>query len=246
MTDKSALKTEFERLHGYWSDVHEQALAEDPVFFNDYLVMARAALDAGHLEPKFCDLVMIAASASVTHLNADAVAMHIHGALQHGATRQEIADTLQIASVLGIHSYMVGVPVLLDEIEAHGQSVDAIFPLDESFEKVKSEFTASRGYWSDQLTAMVRSSPAFFEGYTAFSSTPWREGTLAPVIKELLYVAIDVSTTHMFEPGVRIHTRNALRYGATPAQVLQVMQIVSCLGMQSFLLGVPHLQRAAT
>jgi alkylhydroperoxidase/carboxymuconolactone decarboxylase family protein YurZ len=66
------------------------------------------------------------------------------------------------------------------------------------------------------------------------------------VVKELLYVAIDVSTTHLFEPGVRIHTRNALRYGATPAQVLQVMQVVSCLGFQSFLLGAARLARAAS
>jgi alkylhydroperoxidase/carboxymuconolactone decarboxylase family protein YurZ len=246
MTDHSALREEFERLHGFWSDAYAQALAEDPVFFNDYLVMARAALDAGHLERKLCDLVMLAASASVTHLNADAVALHIEGALRHGATRKEISEALQIASVLGIHAYMVGVPVLFEEIEASGQSIDSIFPLDEKFAQVKAEFTARRGYWSDQLEGMVRSSPAFFDGYTAFSSTPWREGTLAPVVKELLYVAIDVSTTHLFEPGVRIHTRNALRYGATPAQVLQVMQIVSCLGMQSYLLGAACLQRAAT
>jgi alkylhydroperoxidase/carboxymuconolactone decarboxylase family protein YurZ len=246
MTEKSAIKLEFERLHGYWSDTCEQALEEDPVFFNDYLVMARAALDAGHLERKVCDFVMIAASASVTHLNPDATALHIQGALNHGATRVEISEVLQIASVLGIHTYMVGVPLLFEEIEASGQSVDSAFPLNEAFEKVKAEFTEKRGYWNDQLQAMVRSSPAFFNGYTAFSSTPWRNGTLAPVVKELLYVAIDVSTTHMFEPGVRIHTRNALRYGATPAQVLQVMQIVSCLGMQSFLLGVPHLRVSAT
>ena len=245
MTDQPSIKIEFERLHGFWSNAYERALQEDPIFFNDYLLMARAALEAGHLERKVCDFVMLAASASVTHLNPEAVALHIQGALRHGATRAEISEVLQIASVLGIHAYMVGVPVLFDEVEASGQSIDSLFPLDDAFEKVKAEFTAKRGYWSDQLQTMVRSSPAFFDGYTAFSSTPWREGTLTPVVKELLYVAIDVSTTHMFEPGVRIHTRNALRYGATPPQLLQVMQIVSCLGMQSFLLGVAHLQASA-
>jgi alkylhydroperoxidase/carboxymuconolactone decarboxylase family protein YurZ len=246
MSDQSALKAEFERLHGFWSDTCEQALQENAAFFGDYLVMARAALEAGHIERKLCDLVMIAASASVTHLNPEATTLHIEGALRHGATRAEIAETLQIASVLGIHAYMVGVPALIEEATAAGHSVDELFPLSEQFEKVKAEFTAVRGYWSDGLETMVRSSPSFFEGYTAFSSTPWRHGTLAPVVKELLYVAIDVSTTHLFEAGVRIHTRNALRYGATPAQVLQVMQVVSCLGFQSFLLGAARLARAAS
>ena len=48
------------------------------------------------------------------------------------------------------------------------------------------------------------------------------------------------------EPGVRIHMRNALCFGATPAQVLRVAQIVSCVGMQSFLLDAPHLRSATT
>jgi len=246
MSDIAALKTEFERLHGFWSAALDIALQERPDFFGDYLVMAKVALESGHLEPKLCDFVMLAASASVTHLNREAVALHIEGALRHGATRNEILEVLQIASVLGIHAYMVGVPVLLDELVAAGTPLDTVFPLDHAFEHVKSQFAEQRGYWSDQLQSMVRSSPTFFEGYTAFSSTPWRSGTLAPVVKELLYVAIDVSTTHLFEPGVRIHTRNALRYGATPAQILQVMQIVSCLGMQSFLIGTPQTHLAAT
>lgn len=241
--DAVEMKAEFERLHGFWSQALEAALRDHPDFFGDYLSMARVALGAGHLEPKLCDFVMLAASASVTHLNSEAVGLHVEGALRHGATRAEIAEVLQISSVLGIHAYMVGVPVLLEELAAAGGSVEAAFPQDEKFQRVKSAFTQQRGYWSDQLQDMVRTSPDFFQGYTEFSSTPWKSGALPPVVKELLYVAIDVDTTHLFEPGVRIHVRNALRYGATPAQVLQVMQVVACLGMQSFLLGVPQLAR---
>lgn len=245
MTDTTGLKARFQQLHGYWNSELALALQEDPAFFGNYLSMAEVALGAGHLEPKLCDFVLIAANASVTHLNSEAVAHHIQAAVDHGATRQELREVLQIASVLSIHAYMVGVPVLLEELVAAGKSLDAAFPLDDKFAGVKKQFTEQRGYWSDELQAMVRSSPAFFEGYTAFSSAPWKSGALPPVVKELLYVAIDVSTTHLFEPGVRIHTRNALRYGATPAQLLQVMQIVSCVGMQSFLLGAPHLRAGA-
>ena len=242
MVEKSygALKVEFERLHGFWGDGLELALRQAPDFFAGYLSMARVALGAGHLEPKVCDFVMLAASASVTHLNPEATRLHIQGALRHGATRAEISEVLQIASVLGIHAYMTGVPILLEEISSMGASIDDTFPLDEKFEKVKAGFAQERGYWSDELQSMVRTSPEFFEGYTDFSSAPWRSAALTPMVKELLYVAIDVDTTHLFESGVRIHVRNALRYGATPAQVLQVMQITSCLGMQSFLMAVPH------
>ncbi|MFT3814903.1 MAG: carboxymuconolactone decarboxylase family protein [Acidovorax sp.] len=242
-TPTHAMKAEFEHLHGFWSDQLERALEEAPDFFGSYLCMARVALGAGHLEPKLCDFVMLAASASVTHLNAEAVGLHIQGAMRHGATRAEIAEVLQISSVLGIHAYMTGVPVLLDELSKSGTPVDTAFPLGEKFERVKADFTKNRGYWSDELQSMVRTSPEFFDGYTAFSSQPWKTGPLPPMVKELLYVAIDVDTTHLFEPGIRIHVRNALRHGATPAQILQVMQITSCLGMQSFLLGINHMPR---
>lgn len=240
---KNSMKVEFKHLHGFWSDGLECALQEHADFFGSYLSMARVALGAGHLEQKLCDFIMLAASASVTHLNPQAVGLHIQGAMRHGATRTEIAEVLQISSVLGIHAYMTGVPVLLDELAKSGASIDSAFPLGEKFEQVKAEFTKNRGYWSDELQSMVRTSPDFFEGYTAFSSQPWKTGALAPMVKELLYVAIDVDTTHLFEPGIRIHVRNALRYGATPSQILQVMQITSCLGMQSFLLGIEHMPR---
>jgi hypothetical protein len=86
------------------------------------------------------------------------------------------------------------------------------------------------------VTAIRRSDP-----FSGLKSTRSRERRRARRLRSggrhTGNVAIDVSTTHLFEPGVRIHTR-------TPARVLQVMQIVSCLGMQRFLLGVPPLRRS--
>jgi hypothetical protein len=66
MTGVAGIKAEFEQLHGFWSDALDLALKEDSAFFPDYLAMAKVALESDHLEPKLCDFVMIAASASVT------------------------------------------------------------------------------------------------------------------------------------------------------------------------------------
>ncbi|VXC80482.1 hypothetical protein BURKHO8Y_40053 [Burkholderia sp. 8Y] len=103
MPDTAALKNGFELFHGFWSNALALALHESPDLFNDYLVTAKVALEFGHLERKLCDFVMLAASASVTHLNREAITLHIEGATRHGATREEILEVLQIASVLGIH-----------------------------------------------------------------------------------------------------------------------------------------------
>lgn len=60
--------------------------------------------------------------------------------------------------------------------------------------------------------------------------------------KELIYTAIDVSTTHMFQPGLKIHVRNAVRCGATPDEILEVYELASLLGAQTMLLGVDALE----
>ena len=70
---------------------------------------------------------------------------------------------------------------------------------------------------------------------------PWRHGTLEPKIKELIYVAIDAATTHLYEPGLRAHIRNALRYGATKEEIMEVLELVSVLGIHACTLGVPVL-----
>src|SRR3984885_7913760 len=81
--------------------------------------------------------------------------------------------------------------------------------------KIKQDFIDARGYWSRGWDPLLDIAPDYFEAYAKLSSVPWKTGTLSPKIKELLYIAIDSSITHMYEPGLRVHIRNALRYGAT-------------------------------
>ena len=240
MTALNTLKDRFVDLHGYWTDDLQTSLEADPDFFGDYLELAEVAYGTGGLDPKTREFVLIAACASVTHLNRAAVAGHVDGAIRHGATRQELLEVLQITSVLGIHAFSEGAPLLIDELsrDENGAHDDA-FPRGERYEQIKSDFTEKRGYWDEILDAMVRASPGFVNGYATFSSGPWRRGTLDPMTRELLYVAIDSSTTHLYNAGTRIHARNALRYGATPEQLVQVFQLVSLIGMQSFTMGAP-------
>lgn len=238
MTAIAALEEQFRDLHGYWDEDAARAAAADPEFFATYLAMAEVALRSGPLDRKTCDFIQIAANAAVTHLNGEAVRHHIASARRNGATQAEIVEVLQVASVLGIHGYMLGAPIAIEEAGKAGGKGFAMGPRENS---IKQAFSEGRGYWSPLLEDMVMASPDFFEAYTRFSSHPWKRGALEPRVKELLYVAIDVSTTHLHEAGTRIHTANALRHGAQPDEVVQVMQIVSCIGIQSYLLGIPRL-----
>ena len=114
--------------------------------------------------------------------------------------------------------------------------------LSERQKQLKEKFITERGYWSEGLWDVVlRLDPDFFEAYLNFSAVPWKKGVLPPKIKELIYTAIDASTTHLYEPGLRQHISNALKYGATKEEIMEVFELVSVLGIHTCTMGVPIL-----
>jgi alkylhydroperoxidase/carboxymuconolactone decarboxylase family protein YurZ len=113
--------------------------------------------------------------------------------------------------------------------------------LDERRKALKERFIKERGYWSELWDDVLKLDPDFFEAYLNFSAIPWRKGVLPPKIKEFIYIAIDAATTHLYTPGLRVHIRNALKYGATVEEIMEVFELVSVLGIHTCTTGVPIL-----
>jgi alkylhydroperoxidase/carboxymuconolactone decarboxylase family protein YurZ len=64
---------------------------------------------------------------------------------------------------------------------------------------------------------------------------------LDPKLVALIRLNIDVTATHLYAPGVRRHVRDALRLGATRAEILEVFKLASVVGIHACALGVPIL-----
>ena len=64
---------------------------------------------------------------------------------------------------------------------------------------------------------------------------------LEPKVKELIYTAFDASATHLYVPGLRQHVKNALAYGATAEEIMEVFEIASVIGIHTCTMGVPIL-----
>ena len=112
----------------------------------------------------------------------------------------------------------------------------------EEQKKLVERFKTERGYWSAGLWQYVlESDPGFFEQYLNFSSYPNKHGRIPKKYKELIYIAINASTTHLYEPALRQHMRNALKLGVTKEEILEVLEMVSVLGIHACTLGVPVL-----
>lgn len=83
--------------------------------------------------------------------------------------------------------------------------------------------------------------PDFLEAYLAFRSVPQNRGALSPKTRELILIAINASTTHLYGPGVRRHIRNALKVGATKEEILETIETTTVLGIHSCNLAIPIL-----
>lgn len=109
-------------------------------------------------------------------------------------------------------------------------------------QRVKDEFIEVRGTWGEPWQRILELDPAFLEAYTHFSGVPWKAGShLEPKVKEFVYIAADAAATHLYEPGIRQHIAAALRHGATPAEIMEVLELTSTLGIHACNIGVPLL-----
>ena len=70
---------------------------------------------------------------------------------------------------------------------------------------------------------------------------PQDQGPLPQKYKELILIAINAATTHLYGPGVRRHVQNALKVGATKEEILEVIQLTTAMGIHSCNPAIPIL-----
>ena len=114
-------------------------------------------------------------------------------------------------------------------------------PLSPYQEQVKAQFIEIRKTWSESWESILRLDADFLRSYLDFSAVPWRQNHLPDKVKELIYIAVDANATHMYLPGVRQHVRAALTLGATPAEIMEVLELAATLGIHAMNIGVPIL-----
>ncbi len=110
--------TDAQRASGDWNPLWDQFSEVDPDFLEAYLALRSVPFRKGPLPPRVKELILIAINVATTHLHAPGVRRHIRNALRHGASREEIVEAIELTTVLGIHGFNLGVPILLEELRA--------------------------------------------------------------------------------------------------------------------------------
>ncbi len=237
---RQALREEFIRRRGYLAPSQEALLELSPDFFEAYLQFSTIPWTSGTLPRKVKEFVYIAIDAATTHLYESGTRTHIRRALAEGATADEILEVLQLTSMLGMHTLAVGVPILADELGAHAPVLahaDAVPDL----ERVKAAWIEAFGEWDETCEALSRVAPDSLESYLRYAAYPWTGRALEPEVKELIAIAINAATTHLHRAGMQLHIHRALRMGVSVAEIVEVLQLTSVLGIHTCSVGVPIL-----
>lgn len=189
------------------------------------------------LPRKTVELVGLAVNAACTNLNPEGTRRCIRGALEAGASREEILTVLKMASFLGIHTCSLGAPILLEEAKAADvRPKEHPKPVTPVCDKVRAS-----GGWNEAWTPFYNLDPEWTEQFMAAGIPIYSGAVLSPKLAELLSIAFDASYTHMYPPGTRRHIKAALKLGATIEEIMEVLKLCVIQGVEACNLGVPIL-----
>jgi alkylhydroperoxidase/carboxymuconolactone decarboxylase family protein YurZ len=113
--------------------------------------------------------------------------------------------------------------------------------LDEKRRQLRDEYIAAKGFWPEMHNALLELDPDFLRAFMEFSSATRAKGALDQKTRHLIFVAVNASATHLYNPGTKNHIREALNHGATVDQIVEVLEMVTGVGMHSTAEGMPLL-----
>jgi alkylhydroperoxidase/carboxymuconolactone decarboxylase family protein YurZ len=192
---------------------------------------------SGVLPRKEVELIYLALNCSSTNLNEEGTRRQIRAALDAGATREEILLVLKCAVAPAVHSCSMGAPILLEEMKAAGVKASG----STKPETPACDAMRAMGQWNSAWDPFFELAPAWTDQFFAFGASVYKSGVFSPKFMELISIAFDASVTHMYAPGIRRHIQGALKAGATPEEIMTVLQICVSLGVEACAKGVPIL-----
>ena len=192
---------------------------------------------SGVLPRKEVELIYLALNCSCTSLDEAGTRRQIRAALDAGATRDEILLVLKCGFGLAVHSCSLGAPILVEEMKAAGVKPSG----GPKPETPACDAMRAMGQWNTAWDPFFEISPAWTDEFFAFGANIYKSGLFTPKFMELISIAFDASITHMYAPGVRRHIQGSLKAGATPEEIMTVLQICVSMGVEACAKGVPIL-----
>jgi alkylhydroperoxidase/carboxymuconolactone decarboxylase family protein YurZ len=220
-----------------WSSSLDKLKEWDPEGAELLLRVGTNPWNSGVLPRKEVELIALALYCACTNLDEVGTRRQIRAALEAGATRDEVLLVLKCGAGLAIHSCSLGAPILLEEMKAAGVKA-ASGPKPET---PACDAMRAMGQWNTAWDPFYELSPLWTDQFFALGASIYKGGVFTPKFMELISIAFDASITHMYAPGTRRHIKGALEAGATPEEIMAVLQLCVSMGVQACARGVPIL-----
>jgi alkylhydroperoxidase/carboxymuconolactone decarboxylase family protein YurZ len=109
-----------------------------------------------------------------------------------------------------------------------------------------SDAMKASGDWNSAWDEAAAMDSEWIEDFLKMGTSAWAKNVLDAKTLEFIAIAVDASCTHMYAPGTRRHIAKALDLGATPQEIMSVLQAVAVLGIHSVAMGAPMLLEEMT
>ena len=249
-----------------WNDTWETILCLNERVLGAYSDLSSVSHKKGYLDAKTKELIYLAMDASISHMYLPGLKRHMIHAIQDlGILPEEILETLLITSTCSAATYTVGFPILMRCLESstgdtqdpahdtgviadNGQTEDTAWAKDngghtngmtQEQAKLRERFEQLTDYWSKTAEEILFRDEDIFRAYVAYLDAALAEGILNPKLREFVYIAVHLSPVTLNTIEIERHILLALKYGATREELLEIFEVVCCLGIHTVLEGVP-------
>jgi alkylhydroperoxidase/carboxymuconolactone decarboxylase family protein YurZ len=219
-----------------WDQAIDQLREWDPEWAETCLKMISSPWTAGILPRKTVELISVSLSAASTALNPEATRRHIRAALAAGATRDEILMVVKMASMMSIHSCVLGGSILLEELPPSDLGADRPHDATPASDKLRAA-----GRWNPTWDTFFYLDPVWTDELVAAGVGIDASGAMPRKLVELLSVAFHASPSRLNAAGTRRHIQAAMRAGASAGEIIEVLKLCVVHGVQACNLVVPIL-----
>ena len=221
-----------------WNDTWATILALNPDLMSAYSTMSSIAHKKCNLSAHVKELIYVAIDNAITHYYTPGFLSHLaHGMNDLGCTKEELMEVFAITSTIGTATFTVGVPILREVLAQRG--IDITRPeLTEHQKELKNRWIEVNGFWNYDMDSILKLDTDMFEGYMNYAAASGN-GALDPQTRELIYIAVNASPTALNTFSMELHIRKALDLGVTVDQIMEVFELVACLGVHSVTVGIP-------
>lgn len=231
----------FEEIYGFVPDwvrsMHEFA----PDELVHYTSLRTSVMKDGALSRKEKELILIGINAARRYETS--MLYHTQGAIDAGATPQEIADTV-LSTIIsrGLPAWLEGQKAVKFAFEKYGTPS----PKDQSQKMLQDSpscddyYIRKFGQIPEWAQLMKSCNTNIYVDYTNLRNASLQENAISEVLKELILTGINAAERYPL--GVQIHAKGALEKGATKEQLAECfMTAVLTAGIPAWFLGYEFL-----